>query len=181
MTDRGGNLSSNLKDQRGQMIRARRQMPDVEAREFLIENRIAHLGTVDARGWPYVVPLTYIYLGGDKLWVHTGAHQGHFLTNLEHSPKICVTVSELGGMETSGQFLCDGAQLYGSVVVFGEVTIVRDDREKKKWFFDRLRERYVPPEVSKTLSAEYPGIDKIIVYEIAIEKMTGKRSSGVGH
>jgi nitroimidazol reductase NimA-like FMN-containing flavoprotein (pyridoxamine 5'-phosphate oxidase superfamily) len=169
------------KDLRGSMVRAKRMMPDEEARAFLRTQKIAHLGTVDPNGWPYVVPLAYIYLGGDTLWVHTGAHQGHFLTNLESNPRVCVTVSELGGMETAGQYLCDGSQLYGSVVVFGTATIVRTDDAKKKWFFDRLRERYVPPDVSATLSPEYPDINKIIVYEIAIDIMTGKRSSGVGH
>lgn len=174
-------MSETVKDLRGQMLRAKRQMPEEETRAFLKSQKIAHLGTVDANGWPYVVPLTYIYLGGDILWVHTGARQGHFLTNLEHDPRVCVTVSEIGGMETNGQFLCDGAQLYGSVVVFGRATIVRSDDDKKRWFFDRLRERYVPAEVSRQLSPEYPDINKIIVYEIAIEKMTGKRSSGSGH
>lgn len=168
-------------DRRGLMIRSRRQMPDAEARHFLRSQRIAHVGTVDANGWPYVVPLAYIYLGDDMLWVHTGAHQGHFLTNLERNPQVCVTVSEIGGMETNGQYLCDGSQLYGSVVVFGAATIIRNDDDKKRWFFDRLRERYVPPDVSAQLSPEYPDINKIIVYEIAIEILTGKRSSGVGH
>lgn len=163
------------------MIRAARQMPDAEARTFLASQRIAHVGTLDANHWPYVVPLAYIYLGGDTLWVHTGAHQGHFLTNLEGNPRVCVTVSEIGGMETNGPYLCDGSQLYGSVVVFGKATIVRHDEEKKKWFFDRLRERYVSAEVSAKLSPEYPDTAKIIVYEIAIEKLTGKRSRGVGH
>lgn len=169
------------KDLRGAMIRARRKMAEDEARAFLQREKIAYVATVDANGWPYAVPLTYIYLGGETLWVHTGAHQGHFLTNLEHNPRVCVTVSEIGGMETSGPYLCDGSQLYGSVIVFGTVTIVRDDAGKKNWFFDRLREKYVPAEISAQLSGEYPDIAKIIVYEIAIEKMTGKRSSGVGH
>lgn len=169
------------KDLRAAMIRARRQMPDQEARSFLRQQKIAYVGTVDVNGWPYVIPLAYIYLGGDVLWLHTGAHQGHFLTNLESSLRVCVTVSEIGGMETSGPYLCDGSQLYASVVVFGTVTIVRDDAAKKNWFFDRLREKYVPGDISAQLSPEYPDIDKIIVYEVAIEKLTGKRSSGVGH
>jgi nitroimidazol reductase NimA-like FMN-containing flavoprotein (pyridoxamine 5'-phosphate oxidase superfamily) len=84
-------------------------------------------------------------------------------------------------METSGEYLCDGSQLYGSVVVFGEITIIRNDDETKKWFFERLREKYVPQEISAQLSREYPDIGKIIVYRVTIEKMTGKRSSGIGH
>ena len=172
---------SQSPDLRGQMIRARRQMSDVDTRAFLKTQKIAHVGTVDANGWPYVVPLAYIYLGDDVFWIHTGAHQGHFLTNLEQNRRVCVTVSEIGGMETSGEYLCDGSQLYGSVVLFGEATILRDDDKVKNWFFDRLREKYVPAEVSAQLSAQYPDIGKIIVYKVAIEKITGKRSSGVGH
>ncbi len=169
------------RDLRGEMIRARRKMSDQDAREFLKSHKIAHVGTVDANGWPYVVPLAYIYLGDDVFWIHTGAHQGHFLANLEHSPRVCVTVSEIGSLETNGPYLCDGAQLYGSVVLFGETTILRDDDKIKNWFFDELRKKYVPAEASAQLRPEYPDIDKIIVYRIAIEKMTGKRSSGVGH
>jgi nitroimidazol reductase NimA-like FMN-containing flavoprotein (pyridoxamine 5'-phosphate oxidase superfamily) len=172
---------NSVKDLRGEMIRVRRKMSDEDAREFLKGEKIAYVGTVDANGWPYVIPLTYIYLGDDFLWLHTGAHQGHFVTNLEHNPRVCLTVGEIGGMETSGEYLCDGSQLYGSIVVFGEITIIRNDDETKKWFFDRLREKYVPQEVSAQLSSEYPDIGKIIVYRVAIEKMTGKQSSGVGH
>jgi nitroimidazol reductase NimA-like FMN-containing flavoprotein (pyridoxamine 5'-phosphate oxidase superfamily) len=171
----------SVMDLRGEMIRARRKMADEEAREFLRAQKIAHVGTVDANGWPYVVPLAYVYLGDDVFWIHTGAHQGHFRTNLEQNPRVCVTVSEIGGMETSGPYLCDGSQRYGSVVLFGETRVINDDEAVKRWFFDRMREKYVPPEVSAQLGPEYPDIGKIIVYRIAIEKMTGKRSSGVGH
>jgi len=170
-----------VKDLRGEMIRIRRKMSDEDARSFLRNGKIAYVGTVDANSWPYVIPLTYVYLGDENVWTHTGAHQGHFVTNLEQNPRVCVTVGDIGGMQTAGQYLCDGAQLYSSVVVFGQVTVVRSDDEVKNWFFDRLREKYVPNEVSAQLSPEYPDIDKIIVYRVAIEKMTGKRSTGLGH
>jgi nitroimidazol reductase NimA-like FMN-containing flavoprotein (pyridoxamine 5'-phosphate oxidase superfamily) len=84
-------------------------------------------------------------------------------------------------METSGEYLCDGSQLYSSVVLFGEITIIRNDDAIKNWFFDQLREKYVPEQISAQLSPEYPDIGKVIVYRVAIEKMTGKRSSGLGH
>ena len=80
----------SIKDLRGEMIRVRRKMPDEEARAFLKGEKIAYVATVDANGWPYVIPLTYIYLDDDFLWLHTGAHQGHFLTNLEHNPRVCL-------------------------------------------------------------------------------------------
>lgn len=168
-------------DLRGHMVRIGRQMSDPDARAFLAAQKIATVATIDANGWPYAIPLTYIYLGDDQLWLHTGARPGHFLSNLENSRRVCITVSEIGGMETNGQYLCDGSQLYSSVVVFGETTIIRDDAPVKNWFFDQLRQKYVPTAVSAELSPEYPDIDKIIVYRVAIERMTGKQSAGSGH
>jgi hypothetical protein len=88
--------SSTVADMRGQMFRAKRHMPEAGAREFLRKQMTAHVGTVDANGWPYVVPLVYVYEDGDFLYLHTGSHQGHFLTNVQRDPRICVEVSEIG-------------------------------------------------------------------------------------
>jgi hypothetical protein len=66
-------------DDRGQMHRAKRLMPDEDAKAFLRTHKVAHVGTVDANGWPYVVPLIYIYEQGDRLYLHTGDHQLSFI------------------------------------------------------------------------------------------------------
>ncbi len=62
-------------DPRGRMHRLQRFMSDVDAREFLKAQEVAHVGTMDRAGWPYVVPLIDIYEGGDRLYLHTGNHQ----------------------------------------------------------------------------------------------------------
>lgn len=49
---------ANVPDLRGKLFRTKRLMPDAEAREFLRNQKIAHVGTVDGNGWPYVVPLS---------------------------------------------------------------------------------------------------------------------------
>ena len=51
-------------DHRGQMVRSDRQMSDEESRTYLRQQCMAHVGTSDASGWPYVVPLMYVYEGG---------------------------------------------------------------------------------------------------------------------
>ena len=48
-------------DLRGRMYRAKRMMPDEEAKAFLPTHKVAHVGTVDANGSPYVIPLICIY------------------------------------------------------------------------------------------------------------------------
>ncbi len=166
-------------DLRGQMFRVKRQMPDEEAREFLRHQRIAHVGTVDANGWPYVVPLVYIYENGECLYLHTGAHQGHFLTNLQNDPRLCVEVSEIGPLHKGKRFACDSALVYTSVIVYGTARILMHDREKKSWFLDRLLAKHGDP--GWRFEPGYPLIDNIIVYEQKIEILTGKRSSGLYH
>ena len=166
-------------DLRGQMFRSKRQMPEEQTQEFLRRQMTAHVGTVDVNGWPYVVPLVYIYEGGDLLYLHTGAHQGHFLTNVQRDPRICVEVSHIGPLQKGKRFACDSALVYTSVIVFGPVRIMYHDREKKSWFLDRLLAKHGDP--SWTFEPGYPLIDQIILYEQKIEIMSGKQSFGLHH
>ncbi|MGH9486892.1 MAG: pyridoxamine 5'-phosphate oxidase family protein [Terriglobales bacterium] len=163
---------------RGQMYRFQRQMPDAEARAFLRQQKTAYVGSVDAQGWPYVVPLVYIYEGGDVLYVHTGNHDGHFLSNVGHDARICVTVGDIGPLHRGRPYACNSALVYTSVMTFGPVHII-GEREKKAWFLDQLLPKYGDP--SWTFEPGYPQISRIILYEQAIEVLTGKHSSGLSH
>jgi nitroimidazol reductase NimA-like FMN-containing flavoprotein (pyridoxamine 5'-phosphate oxidase superfamily) len=166
-------------DLRGKMFRAKRQMTAAQTQDFLRSQMTAHVGTVDANGWPYVVPLVYIYEGGDLLYLHTGAHQGHFLTNVQRDSRICVEASAIGPLQKGKQFACDSALVYTSVIVFGAVRILYHDREKKSWFLDRLLEKHGDP--SWVFEPGYPLLDRIILYEQKIEIITGKQSFGLRH
>ena len=166
-------------DLRGHMFRSKRKMSEEEAQEFLRRQMTAHVGTADASGWPYVVPLVYIYEGGDLLYLHTGAHQGHFLTNVQRDARICVEVSDIGPLHKGKRFACDSALVYTSVITFGPVRIMYHDREKKSWFLDRLLAKHGDP--SWTFEPGYPLLDRIILYEQKIEILTGKQSFGLSH
>jgi nitroimidazol reductase NimA-like FMN-containing flavoprotein (pyridoxamine 5'-phosphate oxidase superfamily) len=166
-------------EHRGQMVRKVRQMPDADAREFLKKQKTAHVGTSNEAGWPYVVPLLYIYEGGESLFVHTGGHYGHFLYNLERNPRACMEVSDIGPMHQGAGTACDAALVYTSVITFGPIRIIRDDREKKTWFLDQLMAKHA--DQSWTFEPGYPQLDKIILYEQKIEILTGKQSTGLHH
>lgn len=170
--------SYGVTDMRGQMYRAKRLMAEAEVQNFLRTHKVAHVGTVDAQGWPYVIPLVYVYEGGDILYLHTGDHHGHFLTNVQHNPRICVEVGEMGPVHRGKPYACNSALVYSSVIVFGGVRII-DDREKKSWFFDRLMPKY--GEAGWTFEPGYPQINRIILYEQKMEIVTGKRSEGLYH
>jgi len=103
---------SDTSDACGQMRRGRRLMPDEEARTFLKTQKVAHVATVGGDGWAYVVPLIYIYEGGQRLFVHTGDHRGHFERNILQDPRACVEVSEMGPIHPGRPYAKDSSQRY---------------------------------------------------------------------
>lgn len=169
-------------DHRGKMVRHDRQLPGAEARAFLQRGHMAHVGTADAAGWPYVVPLLYVYEGGERLYLHTGDHRGHFLANIQENPRICLQVDEPGELQKGRPSPCDSALVYSSVIAFGNVRVydAPDVREKKAWFLDCLLERMGDSRAAYQ-NPGYPMLDRIILYEVALEIVTGKRNEGLHH
>jgi nitroimidazol reductase NimA-like FMN-containing flavoprotein (pyridoxamine 5'-phosphate oxidase superfamily) len=120
----------------------------------------------------------FVYEGGDLLYLHTGAHQGHFLRNVQATPRICLEVSEIGPLHPGKPYACNSALVYTSVVAFGPVRI-EEAAERKSRFFDRLLAKCGPPEAE--FEPGYPLLDRIILYEMRLEVVTGKRSLGLRH
>jgi uncharacterized protein len=108
---------------RGLMTRSDRQMTDADTRAFLRKHSTASAGTLDSDGWPYVVPLMYVYEDGERLFLHTGNRPSHFRSNISANSKICVTVTEQGSMQQGSPSPCDSALVYRSAIVFGQVRI----------------------------------------------------------
>jgi nitroimidazol reductase NimA-like FMN-containing flavoprotein (pyridoxamine 5'-phosphate oxidase superfamily) len=166
-------------DFRGKMFRSNRQVPDAAAQAFLSAQKILHIGTVDADDFPYVVPESFIYEGGNELWFHTGWHQGHLFHNLQHSPKLCVETAQIGALTpVKDGYACDSSLICGSVIAFGTAEVI-EDRERKNWFFDKMVAKYGDP--SLEFKPGYPMIDRIILFRMKIEILTGKENSGRGH
>jgi len=172
---------SNLNLYRGRMVRSDRQMPDDQTREFLRGQCVARVGSSDASGWPYVVALMYVYELGDLLYLHTGNHRGHFLANILQNPRICIHVGEPGILHRGQPSPCDSALVYKSAVAFGTVRVFEgpDAAEKKAWFFDRLLERLNEP--MSAYAPGYPMLEHILLYEVALEIVTGKLNVGLHH
>lgn len=165
-------------DRRGQMHRIKRLMPDDEARAFLRSQKIAHVATIGIDGWPYVVPLIYIYEGGDRLFIHTGRHRGHFERNVLEQPQACVEVSEMGPIHPGRPYACNSSLVYTSVITFGPIQVL-DNVADKTWFFDRVLEKYGEDEWK--FEPGYPYLDRIVLYEQRIDILTGKHSAGLSH
>jgi len=172
---------AEAKEHRGRMVRSDRQIADQEARDFLRQHAVAHVGTCDASGWPYVVPLMYVYEEGELLYLHTGPHQGHFFANIGENSRICIEVDEAGALQRGKPSACNSALVYKSVIAYGKVRVVDGAgvKEKKASFFDRLLERLNEPR--DAYEPGYPMLDRIILFEVALEMVTGKLNVGLHH
>ena len=91
-------------------------------------------------GYPYGMPMNHYYCEEDGcLYFHCGKH-GHRIDALERSPKASFCVLDKGVREESGWALT-----VCSVVVFGDVEIVRD-REKVIDISRRLSHKFTSDE-----------------------------------
>src|SRR6202521_3642321 len=157
-----------------QIRRADRAMSDERTLETLAQGYSGRLATVSEDGFPYCVPLLYLWLDGE-VYFHTTSAGGHLRANIERERRVCFEVDEQEGVFDYGRFECDSGLAYRSVCLFGRIRIV-DDREVKQRFCEALMAKYGKPE-TKRPKGFFPRIDVITVYAIAVERMTGKEQS----
>ena len=148
-------------------------MSEERIHELLSHAYSGRLATVGTDGWPYIVPLLYVWMNGE-IWVHTTRARGHFRSNVEHSPRVCFEVDEPGEVFPYGRFDCDTSIAYRSVVAFGSIRSV-NDKPQKKAFRDGLMKKYADQEMGRPKSF-YPRLEQVTVYAITIERMTGKET-----
>ena len=153
--------------------RADKVMADDRAREMIARGFCGRLGTVGADGWPYVVPLLYVWIGGE-IWAHNTRERGHLRTSVEHANRVCFEIDEPGEVFPYGRYECDTSLEYRSVIAFGRIRIV-DDREQKVAFFAALMDKYGDPRWARPPGV-LPRLDQVTVYAITVDRMTGKET-----
>jgi nitroimidazol reductase NimA-like FMN-containing flavoprotein (pyridoxamine 5'-phosphate oxidase superfamily) len=151
--------------------RADRAMSKERALETLAQGYSGHLATVSEDGFPYCIPLLYLWMSGE-LYVHTASARGHLRSNIEKERRVCFVVDEQEGVFDYGRFECDSGLAYRSVCLFGRIRIV-EDGDVKQGFCEALMAKYGKPETQRP-KGFFPRIDAITVYAIAVERMTGK-------
>ena len=146
-------------------------MPPDRIREMLQRGYSGRLATIGKDGFPYCIPLLYLFIDGEVL-VHTANVRGHFRSNIESEARVCFEIDEQAGVFDYGRFECDSGLAYQSVCLFGRIRIV-DDRARKQQFCEALMAKYGKPDSSRPRGF-FPRLDAITVYAIAVERMTGK-------
>ena len=151
-------------------MRRRRQALSVEeCAAVLREGTSGVLALLGDGGYPYAVPLSYVYHEG-KLYFHCAAG-GHKIDAIRANPKasFCVIAQDRIVPE-------EYTTHFRSVIVFGTVRVLEDEAEKRR-AIEALAVRYAPedsPESRNTaIQREW---DRLCLLEFAVEHFSGKEA-----
>lgn len=149
------------------MRRFKQQLSDEEAKRVLTEGQTLVLALHGDDGYPYAVPLNYVYHDG-KVYVHC-AKAGHKLDAIRRDPKVSFTVIERDDVVPEKL-----ATYYRSVIAFGHARILEDDEEKRR-AAEVLGLHYynVPEAVQKEIETTW---NALVCIEITIDHLTGKEA-----
>ena len=161
-----------------QLRRVDKLMSDERTLETLQQGFCGRLATIGEDGYPYCVPLLYVWMDGE-LYVHNTRARGHLRANVNRDPRVCFEMDEPGEVFPYGRFECDSTLAFRSVIVFGKVRVV-EELETKQRFFEMLMAKYARSDWAEGERGRpkgfFPRIDQITLYAITIERMTGKET-----
>ena len=150
------------------MRRFKQALSPEECRAVLERGTSGVLALSGDEGWPYAVPLSYVYADG-KLYFHS-AQSGHKVDAVRNCPKasFCVVAQDqVAPLEYT--------TLYRSVIVFGTVRELTDPAEKRA-AIEALARRYAPDEPAESVDAEIARYwDALCMLELAPAQITGKQ------
>lgn len=152
-----------------QTMRRKRQELSREDTAAILERRTSGvLALAEEGGFPYAVPLSYVYTG-DKLYFHC-AKSGHKLDAIRREPKasFCVTAQDKVVPEEYTTY-------FRSVIAFGTIRVL--EGEEMRPAIERLALKYSPLESEESRREEIEKTWKALcILELEVEHLTGKEA-----
>lgn len=147
--------------------RIKKEISNEAARKLLLESKRGILAVNGDEGYPYAIPVNYLYDEEQgKIYFH-GAKSGHKVDALKRCDKVCFTVF---GNETIKDL--EWAPYWQSTVVFGRCNLL-EINEETELILRQVARKYYPDEAA--IDAEInSSIKAVQMYEITIEHMSGK-------
>ena len=148
-----------------EMRRKNREISKEEIIKILEQGEYGTVATVDENGYPYSLPLSYVYYK-DCIYFHC-AREGKKLSNIDKNNKVSFSV--IGDTELMPSKF---STKYESVIVFGKAHKSQD--EEKELALLKLIEKYSPNFLEEGKAYIGKAKDMTTVIKIDIEHLTGK-------
>ena len=139
------------------------------AQQLLREARRGVLAVNGDDGYPYAVPINYLYDEETQVIIFHGSKVGHKVDALKRSDKVCFTVYGNETVETDEAW----APFLESAVVFGRCHLVAD-RGESDALCKKFAMKYYPTE--KMVDDEVAASGKAVrMFRLQIEHISGKK------
>ena len=151
-----------------EMRRFKQALTREQCDEILNRGTSGVLAVAGEGGWPYAVPLSYVWTAG-RLFFHF-APAGHKLDAIRREERVsfCVTGRDQVVPEEYTTY-------YRSVIVFGRARVIGDPAEKRR-AIEALAEKYRPG-FPEAMAAEIDGSwERFLMVELVPEQVTGKQA-----
>lgn len=151
------------------MRRNKQLLSEEQSIEILNRNTSGVLSVIGDNGYPYGVPLSYVYNNG-KIYFHC-AKSGHKIDAIKNNSKVSFCVIDKDDIVPE-KF----TTYFRSVIAFGNAEIIEDAVQKRE-AIEKLADKYSPNETDETkkffIDKEW---DILCMIELKIEHLTGKEA-----
>lgn len=117
------------------------QLNPTEITEVLNKAEVGRIATNDPNGFPYIVPVHYVYWN-EKIYIH-GLIKGQKIEYLRQDSKVGFEVDEMGAILPDRTIVCDTNTEFRSVIILGNAQMI-DEPELKKEILKHIVKKYTP-------------------------------------
>jgi nitroimidazol reductase NimA-like FMN-containing flavoprotein (pyridoxamine 5'-phosphate oxidase superfamily) len=150
-----------------------------KVKEFLNEEHVGRISTIDEKGYPQIIPMNFVFLN-DAVYMHSHV-RGEKLDNIKRNNKVGFEADrELEFLpsyfeDPKNASLAD--TLYISIVIKGKAMLVAD-REEKTLALNGLMKKYQPEGMYVPIQSDMRVLDGVAVIKIIPEQLHGKYKIG---
>lgn len=154
-----------------EMRRKKQQLSDTESRSILHQGSSGVLAVRGDAGYPYAVPLNYVYAEEEHTIYFHCAKSGHKLDAILANSKVSFCVI---GMD---QVIPERYTThFRSVIVFGQAYVIEEAEEKRNAIY-QLVKKYCPAQLPEDYEKEIESAwNALCIVGITIEHITGKKA-----
>ncbi len=151
-----------------EMRRKKQLLSNDETIEILKKHTAGVLGVSGDDGYPYTVPISYVYKDG-RLFFHC-AKDGHKMDGIARNEKVSFCVIDQNEIVQEKV-----TTFFRSVIVFGRAKVLTGDDERRD-ALESLGVKYAPnfmEDVQKEITRDW---NRVCVVAVEIDHMTGKEA-----
>lgn len=151
-----------------EMRRKKQELSVEESTAVLKKGTSGVLAVLGDEGYPYAVPLSYLYEKG-KVYFHC-AKSGHKLDAVTANAKVSFCVIDQDNVVPEKY-----TTYFRSVILFGKAFVLTDNTERRT-ALEKFAEKYSPSDRAGRLQEIKKLIDNTCIIVMAVEHMTGKEA-----